>query len=166
MVLLSLEKELELKWDIPKIGDHSILFLLSPEQIFHHTKKHLSKNGLMKSWTLILINMKKYFIKALLIIYNRLYGKVTPPDVKLNQSGPAGYVVEPDNKLPFNDWAKLTKVSSRDAERAIRGLVEQDEFYRYQKEHLGEKVDGTESRFSAANIGEYFLGKERIPLQL
>lgn len=101
-----------------------------------------------------------------MIIFDRLYGKVTPPDVKLNQSGPAGYVVEPKNKLPFNDWAKLTKVSSRDAERAIRGLVEQDEFYRYQKEHLNEKIEGTEPRFSAASLGEYFLGKDRIPLQL
>jgi len=128
--------------------------------------KNFLMNGLMKFLISKLINMKKRFIKVLLIIYDRLSGRIVPPEVKLNQSGPAGYVVEPKNKLPFNDWAKLTKVSSRDAERAIRQLVDQDEFYIYQKMYLNKKTTGTEPRFSAASLGEFLLGKDRTPIQL
>jgi len=95
-----------------------------------------------------------------------VYGTITPPEKPVNQSGPAGYTIEPNKKLSFNDWAKLTKVSSRDSERAIRQLVDQDEFYIYQKMYLNKKTTGTEPRFSAANIGEFLLGKDRTPLQL
>lgn len=99
-------------------------------------------------------------------MWNLLKKKVQLPN-PIKQTGSAGYCITPENPLPFNEWAKLYKVSTRDAERAISLLVDLDEYYRYQKKHWKEKDDGTqESKFSLANIGLYILGEERFPIQL
>lgn len=110
--------------------------------------------------------MKKKFKLVLKIIIDRIYGSIEPPVIKINQTGPAEYIINPNEKLSFNDWTKYTKVSSKDAERAIGKLVNQDEFYKYQKEHWTEKVVEAEyGEYSLQKFKEYIFGNERFPIQ-
>ena len=100
------------------------------------------------------------------LILNRVYGTIIPPIKQINQTGPEKYTIEPDVKLSFNDWALLNKVSSKDAERAIKELIDQDEYYILQKLYRNVNENVQESKYSLANIGVYLLGSDRVPFQL